>query len=529
LTHIGFTEDPKSVEVDKNVDTNMAAQVSGLDAIIGSHSHTNPATGFGAYKYLPTIVAGPDGKPVLINQAYRYNNTLGEVVIGLRAKSGGGYEVASETGRYLSVPMSTAEDPAIKAIVDPYVAALATYNNKVVGQTTVPIDALQAFTQETNAANLQADASVYELNQHGITPDFHLSGAMTNRAVATTGPYPVTLKVSDMFSLMPYENSLVVLNMNGPQLKAVLERAYRNYYYYKYVPGYGGYSYYTTCMLDINAGGKITYNDLYPAPYDPAKEYVVSLEFDGQQVNFDDAATYYKVSTVNYLAAGSCNFNDGGVSLWPLNQIANDTQYYVRDAVIDYTTAMGTVSPAIEGRLSFIYDVDAPVITINAPQATTYLHPNFLTLDFGAVDVGPAGLKTVWADLDGTPVTSGQVIDLYTLSLGDHTLTVNAVDKAGNQASQAVTFGVTATIQSLKASVNRFYKEGKINNRGIYISLLANLDVARIALDKGKTKLAIVVLEAFVCHVRAQSGKHITVYAANRLITDARWVIADLK
>ncbi len=64
---------------------------------------------------------------------------------------------------------------------------------------------------------------------------------------------------------MPYENSLVVLEMNGPQLKAVLERAYRNYYYYKYVPGYGGYSYYTTCMLDTNFGNQITYNDLYPA------------------------------------------------------------------------------------------------------------------------------------------------------------------------------------------------------------------------------------------------------------------------
>ena len=262
LTHIGFTEDPKSVEVDKNVDTNMAAQVSGLDAIIGSHSHTNPATGFGAYKYLPTILVGPDGKQVLINQAYRYNNTLGEVVIGLREKSGGGYEVISETGRYLSVVTATAEDAATKAVVDPYVAQLNSYNNKVVGQTTVPIDALQAFTQETNAANLQADASVFELAKNGITDvDVHLSGAMTNRAVATTGPYPVTLKVSDMFTLMPYENSLVVLSMNGPQLKAVLERAYRNYYYYKYVPGYGGYSYYTTCMLATNSVGRIYYRD----------------------------------------------------------------------------------------------------------------------------------------------------------------------------------------------------------------------------------------------------------------------------
>jgi hypothetical protein len=34
------------------------------------------------------------------------------------------------------------------------------------------------------------------------------------------------------------------------------------------------------------------------------------------------------------------------VSLWPLDQIVHDTQYYVRDAVIDYVTAQGIVSPA---------------------------------------------------------------------------------------------------------------------------------------------------------------------------------------
>ena len=98
LTHIGFTVNPASVEVDNNVDTYMAATVTGLDTIIGGHSHTNPATGFGDYKFLPTIVGGPNNTPVLINQAYRYNNTLGEVILGLRPKSGGGYEVVSPRG-----------------------------------------------------------------------------------------------------------------------------------------------------------------------------------------------------------------------------------------------------------------------------------------------------------------------------------------------------------------------------------------------------------------------------------------------
>ena len=358
LTHIGFTEDPKSVEVDKNVDTNMAMTVTGLDAIVGSHSHTNPATGFGPYKFLPTIVADPDDKPVVINQAYRYNNTLGELVLGLRAKSGGGYEVVSQTGRYLSVVMSTTEDPTIKTLLQPYVDAITTYNNTDVGLTTAPIDTLKAFTQETNGANLQADAAVWELANKGITDvDFHLSGAMTNKLMAAgatpANPYP--LKISDMFAGMPYENSLVVISMNGPQLKAVLERAYRNYYYYKYVPGYGGYSYYTTCMIDINSIGRIIYKDTYPVL--PNGNNVYELTINHKLVDFTDWRTYYNVSTVNYLAAGSCNFNDNGVSLWPLTQIVHDTQFYVRDAVIDYIQYKGTVSPAIEDRLGFITSI----------------------------------------------------------------------------------------------------------------------------------------------------------------------------
>ena len=356
LTHIGFTEDPKSVEVDANVDTNMAAQVTGLDAIIGSHSHTNPATGFGPYKYLPTLVADPDGEPVIINQAYRYNNTLGEVFIGLRPLAGGGYEVVSQAGQYIQVQMTTPEDPDVKAIVDPYVTLLASYNQTELGETTTPIDALTAYTEETNGANLQADAAVAELAANDIEVDFHLSGAMSNRRVAdgATPAAPVMLHVSDMFTLMPYENSLVVMEMNGPQLKAVLERAYRNYYYYKYVPGYGGYSYYTTCMLTTNSGNKITYFDGPQTAYNPNLEYVASLEVNGEMVDFNDAAKYYRVSTVNYLAAGSCNFNNSGQTLWPLSQITDDTQYYVRDAVINYITEEETVSPAIEGRLEFL-------------------------------------------------------------------------------------------------------------------------------------------------------------------------------
>jgi len=358
LTHIGFTDIAGSLEVDNNVDTYLASHVSDIDVIIGGHSHTDPSKQTlysGAYKYLPAILGAPDGDPVLVTQAYRYVNYLGEVVLGFVPMKGG-YELVSSAGRYIKVDAAnTPEDPTISAIIQPYRDMLAEYNNRELGCTTTPIDALQAYTQETNAANLQADSSVWELADNGIEVDFHLSGAMSNRAVAAgaTITDPVTLKVADMFTLMPYENSLVAMTMNGPQLKTVLERSYRNYYYYKYVAGYGGYSYYTTCFLDTDAGNEIWYYDGYPML--PNGHNVAALIIDGQPVDFYDAGTYYTVSTVNYLAAGSCNFKDAGVTLWPLDQIVADTQFYVRDAVINYVMDQAEcISPAIEGRVQFL-------------------------------------------------------------------------------------------------------------------------------------------------------------------------------
>ena len=238
-------------------------------------------------------------------------------------------------------------------------------------------------------------------------------------------------------------------------------------------------------------------------------------------------STYYNVSTVNYLAAGSCNFNDGGKSLWPLDQIVHDTQYYVRDAVIDYITAMGMVSPAIEGRLAFITDTTGPVITITVPEAKAYLHTAAFTVDFSVTDE-PAGVASVDADLDGTPVVNGQAIDLLALALGSHTLTVSAMDKAGNDATASVTFSVEATVASLKAAVTRFYAEGKIGSASVRDSLMAKLSAIEASINAGKKTAAKNQLNAFIALVQAQSGKSITPDAATLLITDANYVIAHL-
>ncbi len=344
LTHVGHATD--RTETGANIE--IAEKVAGIDVLVGGHTHTvvSPSV-------MISSTVNPSG--TLVAQAERHALYLGKINIGFTGTITDGYQIVMREG-YL-IPASEGEvDADLQTYLQPFSEQIAEYKATPIGQTSAPLDALKAFTEETSGANLQADASVWKLQQGGVAVDFHLSGAMSNQIVASTASATnvVTLTRGDMFTLMPYENSLLVMQLNGPQLKAILERSYRNYWWFNYNPDgkYGGYPHYPTCMLDINQGGQITYKELFPAK--PDGDNVVSLVVNGQPVDFADSDTYYNVSTVNYLAAGSCSFSDNGQTLWPLSQMVSATQYYVRDVVIDYIDAQsGPISPTVEGRLAF--------------------------------------------------------------------------------------------------------------------------------------------------------------------------------
>jgi len=85
-------------------------------------------------------------------------------------------------------------------------------------------------------------------------------------------------------------------------------------------------------------------------------------------------------------------------------------------------------------------DFTAPVVTINSPEQRDYLAQGSLTLAFSAVDE-LSGVLVLTAQLDGTEVVSGQVVELSRFG-GSHSLIVSAVDAAGNLGSRSVNFRV---------------------------------------------------------------------------------------
>lgn len=173
-------------------------------------------------------------------------------------------------------------------------------------------------------------------------------------------------------------------------------------------------------------------------------------------------------------------------------------------------------------------DTNAPDITISSPLSGRYLHSDVLSFQFTAVDPSGLAAGSPSATLESIPVSNGQQINLFTLSVGTHTLTVTAVDTAGNLGSKSVTFEIYATIDSLMAYVDYFRQNGSINDGNFYKALQNTLREASEAQLRGNVKTTRNKLNDFIDKVKAQIGKHIESSAANLLIADTQYVLIGL-
>lgn len=156
-----------------------------------------------------------------------------------------------------------------------------------------------------------------------------------------------------------------------------------------------------------------------------------------------------------------------------------------------------------------------------------------------AVTDSGLGLSQAEAYLDGKAITFTEDIEPLSLPLGVHTLQVTAVDRAGNEASRVLTFGVTMDAEHLADALVYARDRGWITDDGILESLLAKVDrLVKLTgmeketgiekesgiekdkdKDKDKGKGTPPVWQALEQELEAQSGIHIAEEFA-RLLTE---------
>lgn len=200
VTHIGYAGSDENPELFG--DRQLAAQTTGLNAIIGGHSHTllDPAV----------KVANAVGDSVLIVQTGKYGRNIGELKLNLLTGE------VSEKIIPVDSRLDSRRSPELMAKLEPYRAGIDSLYN-------VEIFTLDG-TEELNGHSprmQQLTADFILARGRELAPDVTASIGNKGSLRTTWKPGPVT--EGAVLDMMPFRNKIVVLDISGSDLIEALK------------------------------------------------------------------------------------------------------------------------------------------------------------------------------------------------------------------------------------------------------------------------------------------------------------------
>ncbi len=168
-------------------------------------------------------------------------------------------------------------------------------------------------------------------------------------------------------------------------------------------------------------------------------------------------------------------------------------------------------------------DTTGPQIGLAGVTSRSYLDAARLTLRWNATD-SESGVASTTATLDGKPVRQGE-LNLHTMRLGQHTLAVTSVDRAGNTSSRTVRFTTITSITSMRTLITRFIRLNNASTPALTRELRTHLDNAAYTMNRGRNALAIGHLQKFKAATKRLRYKS----HGEVLRRDANWMIVRLR
>ncbi|MCQ1995842.1 bifunctional UDP-sugar hydrolase/5'-nucleotidase [Arthrobacter sp. zg-Y1171] len=314
----------------ENASTQLAETVPGIDAILVGHAHQEIPERFVANK--------TTGEKVLLTEPLNWGMRLSVMDFEL-TKVRGQWDVTSASASLLNANTVEA-DPVVSKLVAEQHQRVIDYVNTPVGNATESMPAEESRYRDTavmdfvNSVQAQAVDRALDGGPNADLPVLSLVAPFSRTAEIPAGP--VTIR--DLAGLYVFPNTLFGVEMTGAQVKDYLE--YSAKYFTQTAPG---------APVDpatlTNAGGTPDYNyDMMSGvDYDidisrPVGERIVNLSFNGAPV---DPAQRFAVATNNYRQSGGGNFPHISTAPVLVNQ-----QTEIRQLLIDYVVAQGTVDPA---------------------------------------------------------------------------------------------------------------------------------------------------------------------------------------
>lgn len=213
VTHIGFDD---SDLVDNDI--LLAEGVQGIDIIVGGHTHT---------KLEEPYVVNADTEPVIIVQTEEYNKYLGQLDVTFDEDG----VITDYDGVLHTVDSEDAEiDEEAAELIQEYTDQVTETEERPTGATAgVFLSGLRDLggvrAGETNLGNVITDGMLKKAQE--INPDtvlaFQNGGGI--RQSIPTGP----ITYGEAISVLPFGNTLALMELSGEELKAVFEHSVRDY------------------------------------------------------------------------------------------------------------------------------------------------------------------------------------------------------------------------------------------------------------------------------------------------------------
>lgn len=339
LIHSGLEADPATGKADEtdyeNHVVRLAQSVPGVDLILTGHSH----------RRIPlTRVHG-----VPVTQPGRWGEVLARVDLVVE-RSKGKARVVEAKGELLPSDSSVATDAEVAAIARPHHERALAYLDEPIATATGPFPAARARLEDSALLDLindtQRAATGAQLSMTSLLP-FRYDGW-------AAGP----LTVRQVYALYPYENQLVVVEVDGASLRAVLEHAATYYETAEWKDG--------RLVLTPREGMRPYNFDVVQGasyridPTAPAGKRVRELRFQGREVKDSDLFT---LAVNSYRAQGS-----GGYAPLRGARVVRTYNDEVRELLVERLRSAGAVEPVTDGNWAVAPSADwAPAPAAAAP------------------------------------------------------------------------------------------------------------------------------------------------------------------
>ncbi|MBD0378763.1 bifunctional metallophosphatase/5'-nucleotidase [Paenibacillus sedimenti] len=294
VSHVG-------IETDREI----AKNVPGIDLIIGGHSHSPLRT--------PEQVNG-----TYIVQDWEYGKSLGRADLYYL-----GNELVNFSGGLLEYDEKVQEDPEIAKMVKSIVADIDKALNVVIAKTDVDLDGDRNFVRkrETNLGNFITDTMIERSKKiDGYAADVALTNGGGIRTQVKKGD--ITKKA--LYDVLPFPNTVVILEVKGSELKAALENGVSQ------VESGGG-------RFPQISGMSFSYN-----PTKPAGQRVVEVKVGGKVLDSDQT---YRLATNDFVAAGG-----DGYAMFKDKKALN-TGITLYELIEEALIARKSINPTTEGRI----------------------------------------------------------------------------------------------------------------------------------------------------------------------------------